>query len=411
MSSRSKLVAALLGCSMIIAVGVFVSLKWAAEAAVKRAQLALATGDTSHVRSELAWVTRLWPQHPEAQYALGLASLADSDYSAAAQSFAAVPGDSVRFEEAQQKLAGSLLLSGRLQAAEGVMRKYLDRFPDSVPVRRQLGSVLIGQFREREAVEILDAGLQTSAGVQLSDRISLMQDSLAAQFNPPTIESCLGVLNDALKADPDQPTVQAAVAHGLLRLGTESEAIAVLDRLPIDGDSSAFVWLTRCRLLLIAGETGKAQELLESARSQSRGELAHVLLRDDRFFLLESEAFERAGAWQAAINSLAEASDLRPLDRHHLARRARLLQRLGRPEEAAAAYDVVHRRASAELEIWHLIGRLQSRVPTADECLELSVLLNQAEHSRESEAWKAVAHELSENQPSMESTFRRGSQH
>ena len=388
MALRRTLMSA--GTCLLAVVFVLFGCQLAVDNALRKAELSLALGESSEAREHLKWVIRFWPSHAAAQYAMGQAWLADSDYRAAIECFSAVESKASEFEAAQQRLAAALLLDEQLERAELVMQESLKRFPKSVPVRRQLASLLIGQFREREAVEILGSVLSEPGAYAMSDRVALMQDLLAVQFNPPVAEECLKALQGSARRHPEQQSVNAAIAHGLLAIGRTSDATALLDRLLKGETEDCFVLLARCRLSLAAGHLGYALTSLKSLKRMACAGNPYVQC----VHLLESEIAEHDGDWRLALDALDRAASARPLDRINLARRARLLQRLGRAEEAKAVYELVHRRAKAELAIWHLLGSIQDRVPTAAGCLRLVELLDEFGNSREAEAWRILAEQV-----------------
>ncbi len=392
MSSRKRLISVGVCCLGVCVVLLgYLSLVRAVGSAVRRAELVLRMGEASEAREHLAWVLQIWPSHPEARFVVGRAWLADSEFAAAIECLEVVGPDVAEFEDAQQKLAGALLLDGQLERAETVMRRHLGRFPQSVPVRRQLASVLTSQFRTRDAVEILDVSLTNDIGFSTPDRIAMMLDLLTVQFNPPAVEECVTVLQEALARHPEQPVVLLALSRGLLEAGRIVEAAAVLDELPEKDLTDRDTWLTRCRVTLGVGRDQEALVLLESAESVMSKELADNLAANARFHLLASEVVERTGDWQQALEDLNHAAESSPLDRKALVRRARLLQRLGRGAEAEADYEAAHRRASAELAVWHLLGAIQDESPEPEDCLRLAELLQELDHTREAAAWRAAA--------------------
>lgn len=390
---------ALLAVAFAVSAGVLIfKVRSAALSAVSRAQVLLATGDAAQARSTLAWVVRYWPADSRAQYTLGQVLLAEKDYPAAAACFENVSPGAEVFEGSRQKLAACLLLDHRLEAAEAVMRTHLIRSPDAVPVRRQLASLLSGQFRTQEAIEVLREGFCEERLLSLDDRVALLQDLLTLRFNPPAVADCLHPLRVSLEKAPDQISVRLALARGLLETGQIEEAHILVERLPLDPVSESPEVLVLSRLLLDLGDAESATRRLESCH-KAASEILETDSSQCDWLLQRSVLAEQSAAWREALALQSKAYELMPLDRKELARRARLLQRLGNVEEAARAYEDAHQQASAATELWQMIGDLQNRSPTPGECERIARRLHTRRHSDEAAQWETLS-KLLPSQPS-----------
>jgi hypothetical protein len=109
---------------------------------------------------------------------------------------------------------------------------------------------------------------------------------------------------------------------------------------------------------------------------------------------LQARIAEREGALKDALQHIEHASTMQPANKEYLARKARLLQRLNRAEEAQAAYERSHELARAELDLWSLARDLGGRLPTVDECQQVASRYDTLQKPVQSAAWRRLGEQL-----------------
>jgi tetratricopeptide (TPR) repeat protein len=116
--------------------------------------------------------------------------------------------------------------------------------------------------------------------------------------------------------------------------------------------------------------------------------------QDDHWWELRCRIAERRGDLVPALVFLDRARALRANVKEYESRRGRLLQRLGRADEARDAYTRTHELAQAALELWDVSRDLGVRTPTAEECERVAQLYERLERAPHAAAWRLLGRQL-----------------
>lgn len=133
----------------------------------------------------------------------------------------------------------------------------------------------------------------------------------------------------------------------------------------------------------------RAEQILESVVAAGRG--VDALAKDDRVWELQGRIAEQRGDFSLALEYIERAAEISPGDKEYAARRARLLQRLDRADEASLAYIQAHVLSRADLDLWNLSQELGTRTPTAAECAQLADLYEILDRTIQATAWRRLA--------------------
>lgn len=366
------------------------------EASLRRAVLLAQMDEPLRAREALRWLLWFEPDHPGALHLTGLSYLQQGDYAAAIEYLQRVKENTALHAEVQATLAGALLADQQFQRAEAVLSAQVSRYPKSIIARRQLGGLLLTERRRREAVHVLEEYIRVTVtdSLALADRLLMLRDLATAEFHPPAADRCLPTLEESLRRHPHQPAVRAALAHCYWEVGrpheAETQAREILQQNSENGQAR---WILGT-LLLERGDFDAAEAALAGHPEGSFAPSALVEPWDDRFWELRSRIAEARGEFGEAIAALDRAVELRPQNREYESRRARLLQRLQRTEDAQAAYARAHAWARAELDLWDLSRDLGVRTPAAAECLRMAQLYEALGRKWQATAWRRLREQL-----------------
>jgi tetratricopeptide (TPR) repeat protein/transglutaminase-like putative cysteine protease len=152
-----------------------------------------------------------------------------------------------------------------------------------------------------------------------------------AQIRPKSdVAGRMADLDAALKLEPDDPDALAEKARLLTRSGDYKGALAILDRMKPDPNNS-YAALQRAIVLYKAGRTDEAQKILATARANSKSPAE-----------LNSLCWTKATAdlmLDSALQDCREALKLSPDNGPYLDSLGMALLRLGKLDEALAAYN------------------------------------------------------------------------
>jgi tetratricopeptide (TPR) repeat protein len=376
-------------CSIATYVTGHILVSSSAEESIRRAQRSFAVGQPAEARQQLKWLLWFAPDHAAANFLIGQCFLEQKNYDSAIRHFELIEASEPEFKTSQQMLAGCFLNVNQLENAEIVLRSILKASPESLAVRRELAVLLRGQMRSDEAIQVLLESIDQQSELPTMDRLAVLRDLLTAQFLAPLAEQCVESLENAHALHPGQKTVMAALAACLLDLGRETEAELLIDQLSITPQSATTANVLRIRCLIAKAKYAEARKL--SARLDEEIASNSNTYQRRKFYILKSRLQELASDYEAAGQLLERAASIAPLDRASAIRYARLLQRAGRTDLSSELFAAVHRRAEAELALWHLSGRVRDKMPTRDECDRISRLFDTLDMATQSAEWRRMA--------------------
>jgi tetratricopeptide (TPR) repeat protein len=357
-----------------------------ADATCKRAARYLDLQQPQLADETLGWLLWFQPGHDVGLFLRGSALRRQKRYPDAIEALQQVAPDSHVAEQARLELVACLLADYRMEMVEAELRALLLEFPENLAVREQLSGLLLAQLRSDEASQLWRDVLREQAINTLPPEVlrRVLRALLGrAQFDPPTPHSSIGMLNESLKRHPGQPTVLGALGVSHWKLGDTQAAAEDFDRLTQRGDIAPDGRLQAARFFLETGQPERARAMVSTiaAPHDESPRLAAA-----QYWNVESLIHDAGGNEQRALESLDRAIDLVDNDKTLHARRARLLQKLGRTADAEAAYAQSHRLAQIDLQLWNLL-RSMEEVPSNDEIATVAGLYADRGEPLTSEAW------------------------
>lgn len=373
-----------------------------ADRILKQSARSLSKENPAQARDELQWLLWFEPQHPAALHLMGLSYLKQNDLSAAIEHLQRVPEGSVVSEQSHLLLGSALLAEKRLEQAHQVLSRHLSRYPKSIVACRQLSGLLLTELRGRDAIDVLEAYLRVTASDRLSspDCLLMLRDLATAEFHPPPPEACLMTLQKSLEQHRDQPRVELALARCHLRLGDREKAEPILRKALTRNPQDRQARFLLCELRLEQDDPAQAESALlgyENSESSAAGNLTKFE-QDDRFWELRCRIAEARQDTEQALEAISRAITIRP-SKDYEARRARLLQRARRVEEARQAFERSHELAKAELELWRLSRDLGTRDPNPSECEQVAKLYQSLEKYLSARLWRQLGRQIALETP------------
>jgi len=372
----------------------FIPVSISADKSIRRAQRSLAIGQPSEARRQLKWLIWFEPDHAAANFLIGQSFLDLKEYGSAIPHFKVIEPTQPEFKASRQKLAGCFLNDNQLEKAEIVLSRILQSFPGSLPVRRELAVMFLGQMRADEAVQVLLASIKQEQELTTEERMVILRDLLVAQFAPPTAEDCKDSLLAAHAQHPGQTTVIAALSECFLALGREFDAEPLINQLISIPEHELTAAVLKLRFLISLARYADARELSSSVEEKIAGPVDDFTRVHWQFYILKSTLQEHFDDDEAAVQSLERAKLIDALDRRSAIRYARLLQRAGKTDISSKLFAAVHRRAEAEMALWHLTGKVRKRTPSRDECMIISQHFTTLDESHQASEWRRMANEV-----------------
>lgn len=380
-------------CISYLAIGARV--RGTSQKRLAQAALLLQQKEPAKARNTLRWMLWFEPDHPAALHLTALSYLQEQNLPAAISHLERIDNRSPVDRAARLDLAAALLADRQFQRAEMVLSDYLVRYADSLLARRQLSGLFLTERRQREARQVLEnfLGVPANDALSSSDLLLALRDLSTAEFHPPLPETCRPVLEEALERNPDQTAVRVGLARCYLELGNADQAERMLQDAFTRRPDDPGIRLIYCGILLEQGRLDDAESVLlgEAAGASTPADKAQFLEQDDRFWELRGRIAEARTDYELALTYMARAIAIRPSDPEYESRRARLLQRVGRAEEARQAYVHSHELARSELDLWDLSRELGARDPTTAECLHVARLYESLGKPRPAAAWRRLA--------------------
>lgn len=373
---------------------VTMALRRNAEQAVVRAATFLQRGEVRRARDELQDTLRFNPSHPKALQLVGFSYAQQQKWPEAIAYLERIPPNVTAHDESQIPLAAALIADRQLERAEAVLGALIEKDAGSLMAARMLSGLLLAELRKEEAVAILEQFLQNRANAELrpDDRLLILRDLMTAEFHPPTPAECLPTLQEAFRKDQQQPSVRLALGQCESDAGhlveAEGHLVAALQQQSHDWRFRAVV----CQFLLDAGTVEEAERVFRA------GDQAVVEGGNDHqkfeYWTIRSRIEEACEDDLKALQSQDQAAAIRVLGRSEIARRGKLLRRLGRNDEAQSVREDEYKLARSELRLWNLSRDLGVRAPTPDECEEVAGLYEALNKTYGAVGWRRLASQL-----------------
>jgi tetratricopeptide (TPR) repeat protein len=208
-----------------------------------------------------------------------------------------------------------------------------------------LGDTARSQERTVEALARWRQALALFPGCWMAS-LALAQEEQAAGFPALALQRLAGI------AEKDQPEVLRAEARALVGLGRKQEAMSLFERLLGEQAVDAELWHERATWRLARGDvTGALDDFRKAAE-----------LRPDvvTYGLDLARAQEGAGKRDAALATMGEWEARLPDDGGLLAAKGHLLRRLGRPDDAVAAFEAALARTPEDTELRRALAALRA---------------------------------------------------
>ena len=370
-----------------------------ADKSLRRAVVRLQNGEHANARSDLSWLLWFQPDNSEALHLTGLSYLDEQNLSAGINHLERVDVNSAVYKDARINLAVGLMSDQQWERARSVLEELLSRHRDSLIARRLLSGMLLTELRHRDGIRTLTDYLRlpSSETFPLSDRLTLLLDLLIAEFCPPSESECQSKLKEIDRKRSSQPTVRLALGRCYWKLARMDEAEPLLreaiQRQPMDPRTR----LVSSGFFLDQNDSEAAERVLRGDLDRSVGateESSKLLKRDDRYHELLCRIAELRGDYSQALSHIEQALTIQPHNREYEARRARLLQRLQRADDAREAYERSHTLGKSELELWHLSQKLGGQVPTTEQCTQVAELYESLGKTLQAAAWRQLAEQI-----------------
>lgn len=371
---------------------------------LKQAATYALNGKPELARDELQWLLWFQPHHPSALQLVGASYLKQNNFPAAIEHLQRIGETSPLHENAQGLLASALLADQQFEQAEVVLSRHVARYPKLIVARRQLSGLLLTELRGRDAIRVLEGYLSDTASnpPSTADLLLMLRDLSTAEFHPPLPQTCVTMLQSVLERHPDQPRVELALAQCHLRLNNLNDAEPLLQRAVARNSQEPQARLLFCELLLEQGDGDRAEAALLGSSANLpalSGKILEAFEQDDRYWELRCRIAEARGDIEHALKEIDRAIAIQPHSKDYTARRARLLQRLRRADEARSAYARSHELSRAELDLWRLSRDLGVREPNIDECEHVALLYESLGKKLQANAWRRLKHVLATTPP------------
>lgn len=393
------IVVLLVAVAGLVYLAVGVSVRRSSDNTIRKAASYALKGKPEQVREELKWLLWFEPRHPAAAHLTAISYLKQNNLTAAMEQLRRIDENCPLYEDAQNLLGSALLADQQFEQAEVVLTNHLLRYPKSVIARRELFGLFLTELRSRDAIQVQEEYLRVSISdrFSLADRLLMLRDLATSEFHPPSPQSCLSALQSSLERHRDQPHVELAIGRCLLRLGKTDEAEPLLKKALLFGPRDPESRFLNCELWIAKSDLDRAQRVLiggsENTSSRAVNDMS-VLELDDRFWELQCQIAEGHNDYERALSDIDRAASIRPFNKDFEARRARLLQRLKRTEEAQRAYARSHELSRAELELWKLSLDLGGRTPNSADCEQVAKLYESLGKSLQAELWRQLGRQV-----------------
>lgn len=281
-----------------------------------------------------------------------------------------------------------LLGAGQLEAAEAALTDYLATHPESSVAHEELRWLYFNQFRTRDVERLVEEGIRRHPGEH-----EFLRHAMLTQFRPQLPQEGLAYLEQVQQQHPGQLRVLLGLGFAYWHLGELQQAReafnAALKRAPQDFEVQVLV----AEFLIEQNEYDLAAELLGIQESSAK---AHDLAAktDDRWWWLCSLIAESRDHLPLALEQVQQASRLRPFEIKYIQRQGLLLQRLGKAEAAALAFEQAHDMEANQMALNEIVLSGAVSVPTPVLCEEIAGRYEVRGQQSLAEGWRLLGQRL-----------------
>ncbi len=357
---------------------------------IERAEALLEAQRASDSRAELRWLLWFHPRHSAARLLEGLAFRQAGDLKSALRSFSGVGAEAPEATVAQLQTALILIQESRLQEAEALLRRVVQRTDDPEALH-ELQWLLFNQFRLRELEALLENQVQRHP-----ERHELLRHLLLSELKNPVPQEGLGYLLAVDKQQPGQPMVQRALGFCHWRMGAIDaarnhfeQAMASVDENQQPAEATE-IRTTVAEFLIEQGAVAAAAKICPAPVSQ----VGLPLEIDDRVWAIQARIEEARGHFPVALDLLQKAVQKRPFELRYTQMKGALLRRLGRAKQADETFRQAQEFEGSQMKLTELALGQDLEHPSPDLCRQLSDLLRQRGRALQSRGWAQLAESL-----------------
>lgn len=264
----------------------------------RRAFLRIEQNKLDEAAQDIKELKKRLRQAPTIEYAEGLLSFTQGDYTEAQRYFEQVIGAVPNHAPALFYAGATHAILGNSSTAASYLTRHLSLNPGSLGAQRLLALVELKSGNPEEAKQLAEAALQSDPGDLLT--MSLLADASLALGNE---EAVVGYRRRAVESRPDSPAARVLLGNTLVNMGDVEAGLRELEQVLElhPGEHRAAQSLVQQHLRL-----GNADAALEAAREhlerQPRAAPAHTLLGLVHLSRKEVEEARKAFAQALEIN-------------------------------------------------------------------------------------------------------------
>lgn len=357
---------------------------------IERAEALLEAQRAADSRAELRWLLWFHPRHSTARLLEGLAFRQSGDLKSALRSFSGVGTEAPEATVAQLQTALILVQESRLQEAEALLRRVVQRTDDPEALH-ELQWLLFNQFRLRELEALLEDQYQRHP-----ERQELLRHLLLSELKNPVPQEGLGYLLAVDKQQPGQPMIQRALGFCRWRMGAIDaarnhfeQALAAVDE-NLQPAEAAEIRTTVAEFLIEQGAVAAAAKICPVPVTQA----AAPLEIDDRMWAIQARIEEAQGHFPVALDLVEKAVKKRPFELRYIQMKGALLRRLGRVKEADEAFHQAQEFEGSQMQLTELALGQDLEHPSPALCRQFSGLLRLRGRDLQSRGWAQLAETL-----------------
>ncbi len=356
---------------------------------LKEAERFVLKKDPASAQKTLAWLLWFEPANPEALLLRGLSLHVAGELQSSIDTFERIPEKAAAHEEASFALSATLLRDAQFDRAEEVLLRHLELYPRADKARYKLKWLYETELRPRDVVELLKDRLRL-----LPNDLKVLPDLLNAEVFDPNPHEFFGYLEEIEQRRPGQASVRLSLGYCHWLMGHIRRADKLLRSALAQKPDDPRTRFLAAGFFVDQGDIDLAEQVLERPRASSgEGTGGSSYANDDRYWSLRSQIAKRRGQLDEALQQLNRALALRPLEPEYVARKARLLQRLGRKQEAGKMLELVVQLDRAHTELVVVQDYTFPKI-TAAQCEKIVKLCERLGKWDQAAGWRIVLQNL-----------------